>query len=488
MLERQRVGNVFFDIAEGEVNVLRTAKSLESKVIRVTVYLASRENDQNSDRSWVDGCVKCIGLIVCPHFARLFQISVKALGRASREICEEVRSLIVRNGVASCRNGLDKGGMCGMKKIMFLFGSSFLISWIALAGYCPHCGRYEMESQWSKICPRCHKSLKGESSFGVHSSDIRAYEMSDNNTPVFGERKPTRRETLREQVAARQAEADAVRSDLSDAGLPAFGRWIYADSVNSEYRQGAISRTVAERWADYWNSCVARAPKKDVSESAITKWREQHIKWRTFKTLEARRDVVFEDYYNRLDIMVSQVANISAECFRYDIPSENAEVLKTINGMMKPEYYYKWEGLAHQKHGAIGWFDSRFNEIETYLHSRLDKLDGIHKAEFDNWVSQHTQDYLARRSLITKSKELRATKQVAQQQVAIACENNEKLNRIRADAQSARDEMVRMRNEMESTCDEMGREVESMRREMDRQQWELQNTRNELEFQRNCIW
>ena len=71
-----------------------------NKVIRVTVYLASRENDQNSDRSWVDGCVKCIGLIVCPHFARLFQISVKALGRASREICEGVRSLFVRNGVA----------------------------------------------------------------------------------------------------------------------------------------------------------------------------------------------------------------------------------------------------------------------------------------------------------------------------------------------------------------------------------------------------
>ena len=63
-------------------------------MIRVTVYLASRENDQNSDRSWVDGCVKCIGLIVCPHFARLFQISVKALGRASREICEEVRSFL----------------------------------------------------------------------------------------------------------------------------------------------------------------------------------------------------------------------------------------------------------------------------------------------------------------------------------------------------------------------------------------------------------
>ena len=71
-----------------------------NKVIRVTVYLASNENDQISDRGWVDGCVKCIGLIVCPHFARPIQISVRALGRASFEICEGVRSLFVRNGVA----------------------------------------------------------------------------------------------------------------------------------------------------------------------------------------------------------------------------------------------------------------------------------------------------------------------------------------------------------------------------------------------------
>ena len=57
----------------------------------------------------MDGCVKCIGLIVCPHFARLFQISCWALGRASREICEGVRSLFVRNGVAPYNERVGQG-------------------------------------------------------------------------------------------------------------------------------------------------------------------------------------------------------------------------------------------------------------------------------------------------------------------------------------------------------------------------------------------
>jgi len=57
-----------------------------------------------------------------PHFARLFQISSKALGRASSEIREEVRSLFARNGVhllqrASRARG---GGKLTMKKLLML--------------------------------------------------------------------------------------------------------------------------------------------------------------------------------------------------------------------------------------------------------------------------------------------------------------------------------------------------------------------------------
>lgn len=52
----------------------------------------------------MDGCGKCIGQIVCPHFARLFLISSKALGRASFEICEGVRSLFAHNSVSPCLN------------------------------------------------------------------------------------------------------------------------------------------------------------------------------------------------------------------------------------------------------------------------------------------------------------------------------------------------------------------------------------------------
>jgi len=66
------------------------------------------ETTKFSDRSWVDGCVKCMGEFVSPHFARLFQISVKALGRASFEICEEVRSLFARNGVPLTTNESGK--------------------------------------------------------------------------------------------------------------------------------------------------------------------------------------------------------------------------------------------------------------------------------------------------------------------------------------------------------------------------------------------
>ena len=62
----------------------------------------------------MDGCVKCIGLIVCPHFARLFQISPKALGRASFEICEGVRSLFVRNGVAPYNERVGQGRECAV--------------------------------------------------------------------------------------------------------------------------------------------------------------------------------------------------------------------------------------------------------------------------------------------------------------------------------------------------------------------------------------
>ena len=108
----------------GEADSLAPGKSLDwgtdmlvvsanrNKVIRVTVYLASNENDQFLWRSWIDGCVKCIGLIVCPHFARLFQISPKALGRASFEICEGVRSLFVRNGVTSYNERVGQGCEC----------------------------------------------------------------------------------------------------------------------------------------------------------------------------------------------------------------------------------------------------------------------------------------------------------------------------------------------------------------------------------------
>ena len=121
VLGAEAAGTLIFDTAGDEADSPAPGKSLDwgtdmlvvsanrNKVIRVTVYLASRENDQNSDRSWVDGCVKCIGQIVCPHFARLFQISVKALGRASREICEGVRSLFVRNGVAPYNERVGQG-------------------------------------------------------------------------------------------------------------------------------------------------------------------------------------------------------------------------------------------------------------------------------------------------------------------------------------------------------------------------------------------
>ena len=60
----------------------------------------------------MDGCVKCIGLLVCPHFAHLSQISPRALGRASFEICEGVRSLFVRNGVAPYNERVGQGCEC----------------------------------------------------------------------------------------------------------------------------------------------------------------------------------------------------------------------------------------------------------------------------------------------------------------------------------------------------------------------------------------
>ena len=62
----------------------------------------------------MDGCVKCIGLIVCPHFAHLSQISPRALGRASFEICEGVRSLFVRNGVAPYNERVGQGRECAV--------------------------------------------------------------------------------------------------------------------------------------------------------------------------------------------------------------------------------------------------------------------------------------------------------------------------------------------------------------------------------------
>ena len=65
----------------------------------------------------MDGCVKCIGLIVCPHFAHLSQISPRALGRASFEICEGVRSLFVRNGVAPYNERVGQG--CEMCRSAF---------------------------------------------------------------------------------------------------------------------------------------------------------------------------------------------------------------------------------------------------------------------------------------------------------------------------------------------------------------------------------
>ena len=121
VLGAEASGTLIFDTAGDEADSLAPGKSLDwgtdmlvvsanrNKVIRVTVYLASNENDQISDRGWVDGCVKCIGLIVCPHFARPIQISVRALGRASFEICEGVRSLFVRNGVAPYNERVGQG-------------------------------------------------------------------------------------------------------------------------------------------------------------------------------------------------------------------------------------------------------------------------------------------------------------------------------------------------------------------------------------------
>lgn len=54
---------------------------------------------------------------LCPHFARLFLISSKALGRASFEICEEVRSFYARNGVASYGNGTGMGEVMSRRKL-----------------------------------------------------------------------------------------------------------------------------------------------------------------------------------------------------------------------------------------------------------------------------------------------------------------------------------------------------------------------------------
>ena len=117
---------MFFANAGDEADSLAPGKSLgwgtdalvvsanRNRVIRVTVYLASNENDQISDRGWVDGCVKCIGLIVCPHFAHLSQISPRALGRASFEIFEGVRSLFVRNGVAPYNERVGQDCECAV--------------------------------------------------------------------------------------------------------------------------------------------------------------------------------------------------------------------------------------------------------------------------------------------------------------------------------------------------------------------------------------
>ena len=121
---------LIFDTAGDEADSLAPGKSLDwgtdmlvvsanrNKVIRVTVYLASNENDQISDRGWVDGCVKCIGLIVCPHFAHLSQISPRALGRASFEICEGVRSLFVRNCVAPYNERVGQGCECAVLSVV----------------------------------------------------------------------------------------------------------------------------------------------------------------------------------------------------------------------------------------------------------------------------------------------------------------------------------------------------------------------------------
>ena len=57
----------------------------------------------------MDGCVKCIGLIVCLTLRTSSHISWRALGRASSEIFEGVRSLFVRNGVAPYNERVGQG-------------------------------------------------------------------------------------------------------------------------------------------------------------------------------------------------------------------------------------------------------------------------------------------------------------------------------------------------------------------------------------------
>ena len=101
----------------------------------------------------MDGCVKCIGLIVCPHFARLFQISCWALGRASFEICEGVRSLFVRNGVTPYNERVGQGCECAA-----LF--------VVQKGGARQCAR-QKESKMSKVEQKSRKNYAKRDSYAL---------------------------------------------------------------------------------------------------------------------------------------------------------------------------------------------------------------------------------------------------------------------------------------------------------------------------------
>lgn len=160
------------------------------------------------------------------------------------------------------------------------------------------------------------------------------------------------------------------------------------DEVGNEFpRFGRMDRNgqreVRERFAEYFHQCVKRCPLNEVTEDQIKKWRRR-FKKRRYDNIYSGDVPYMLSRINELENMLSQVA---AECYRYGVSVSTKEAVAAINNLYKDSNFYKWEYLKYPRTGLKSkkFFDSAIRIVENRMHDMMDRLDQIHRLEFENW-------------------------------------------------------------------------------------------------------